>query len=174
MPTMKAATLTLRVVALCLVLGSAAESSAQTSEQPSTSETGNSVASMAEKTLNAIRSRDTGFVSRLVDPSGIGLGVDTPNLSAPQFKKELREKRGAYCVIFADCHSKNRDQSHKDSSLRGLLMSGLVSMTVHGVEGAPQETAVDVRESRNPNHVLFTLFYRRIGNRWALRQIEYF
>jgi len=84
---------------------------------------------LADKVLEAIRNKDARFLSELVDPAGIGLGFDQDPVSAAQFKKELAEKRGAFCVLFDyPCRRGGVLISPTGSSLRHLLMAQPVTI----------------------------------------------
>ena len=141
---------------------------AQEAEKGNAIEMPRAVRSVAEKTLEAIRNKNAGFLSRLVDPAGIVIGVDSSIMSAKQFKKELAEKRGVYCVIFGDSCSKH------STSLRQLLVNQLVTLRMLGVEGAPKTVAIEIAKLENHNEVLFTLYFRQVGEGWTLQNIEYY
>lgn len=106
---MKFATSSLYIFALWIVPWSASASSAQEPEKQGGTTTPNAVVSLAERTIDAVRNKNTGFLSTLVDPTGISIGLDTPKVSAARFRKELSEKRGVNCVIFDSCASNNGD-----------------------------------------------------------------
>jgi hypothetical protein len=113
------------------------------------------------------------FLAKVVDPNGITVGVDAPKMSARQFKNELTEKRGVYCVIFdASCIHKDSNNS-TTFSLRGVLARHRVKMSLSSIEGAPQAVAVAVETERKPKEKLFTLIYSFANSRYVLQQIEY-
>ena len=138
------------------------------------SSTKRDVLSQAQKTLDAIRNEDVGFLSTVVDPTGIVLGGDSSKMSAARFRKELSEKRGAYCVIFeVSCAKGDFQNSPTASSLRRLLIAQSVTTFASPV-AYPNDMAVAVKKAQDANEVIFTLFFRHVGARWKLQQIEYF
>ncbi len=134
------------------------------------------VLSLAEKTLDAIRNNNAGFLARLADQAGIYLGFDAPKMSASRFRKELAEKRGVYCVIFdSSCVSGDFQNSQTASSLREILIAQpvITIAAMQDPQGASQVVSVSVKKATDPHADLFTLYFRRNGGRWRLQQIEY-
>ena len=137
---------------------------------------GNEVRLVAERTIEAIRNKDTSFLSQLVDPKGIGLGFDQDAISAAQFKKELAEKRGAFCVLFDyPCKGGGVVASPTGSSLRHLVIGQALSIqtVTQTTENKSEIVSAAVKKADNPNETLFTLYFRHVGNNWRLAQIEY-
>lgn len=128
---------------------------------------------VAESVLSAIQKNDAKFLSKVADPKGITLGFDSDPLSADQFRRELSEKRGAYCVIF-DISCLREHKSPTAFSLRQALANNKITLSVSGVEGQQDERVVEVKSSTNPNEVFFVLFLRHANGEWVLQQIEYF
>jgi len=124
---------------------------------------------LAQKTVDAIRNKDAALLIASADPAGVCIGFDCTRMSVARFKRQLAEKRGVYCTIFdAACL-----QIKGGSSLRDVLGSRPVTLSISKIEDAPQEVAVAVRNSGRPSQELFVLIYRRVNGRWALQQIEY-
>jgi hypothetical protein len=114
---------------------------------------------------------------KIVDPAGIVIGVDAPPMRAAQFRKELTEKRGVFCVLFdaLSCSQGGFVRSPGSSSLHQLV-SGWKVTTQTVMQGAWKGSEIattTVRKSGNPNEILFTLYFRHVNNRWALANIEY-
>jgi hypothetical protein len=127
------------------------------------------------KVVDAIKNRDTNLLSSVVDPNGIYLGSDSAKISAAQFRKELSEQRGAYCVIFdVSCEKGGFQKSPMGFSLRDALMREPVTLSASDATAHPQDMAVEVERAQHTDEVPFTLFFRRVGNSWKLQQIEYF
>jgi hypothetical protein len=100
------------------------------------------------------------------------LGTDSPRISAATFRKQLREKRGAYCDLVG-CGS---DGTSVRSSLPGIVTEFRVSRP----EDFPNSGQVDVFDVTNTATVtgpqrspLLTLFFVRRHGVWRLQQIEY-
>jgi hypothetical protein len=132
---------------------------------------------LASKTVRALKANDAALLSRIVDPRGIVIGVDQPPMSAIQFRKELRMRRGVYCVLFDDpaCKSTDFAGSSSSSSLQHLIRVHQVTIQVVNERGdtASVVSAV-VKNADNPSEILFTLYFRRTGKDcWVLANIEY-
>jgi len=133
------------------------------------------VLSLAEKTLDAIRNNDVGFVATLPDPTGIYVGFDASKMTATQFRKELAAKNGVYCVIFDSSCAKEFQGSPRPSSLRQMLIAQPVTttMVMQDAQGVSQVVSVTVRKAANPHEDLFTLYFRQVGKHWRLQHIDY-
>lgn len=123
----------------------------------------------ADSTLDAIRQRNVRFLSGVVDPMGIVLGIDADRIGRELFRQQLANRRGAYCVIFdASCVS-----GRADSSLRDVLCARPVALIVRGVDGAQPVTVAVVRSEDREDEV-FSLVFRKLESRWVLSGIEYY
>jgi hypothetical protein len=129
------------------------------------------VLSIAEKTLDAIRHKDTGFLARMAEPTGVFIGVDAPRMSAARFRKDLAEKRGVYCVIFDASCLANKNEASK--SLRETLEQAPVTMSFSKIGAASQDRAVLIKKAGSPGENLFTLIFRCGKHNCMLEQIEY-
>src|SRR5579872_395177 len=133
---------------------SAQEPSAQ--ESPKSNSTKNhlfTAQAIAEQTLDAMRDSDVGFLSNLADPTGLYIGIDVSKMTASQFRKELSEKRGVYCVILDSSCIRNNG-NNTQYSLRQVLIRQPVTVTIGGVQGAPEMKAAAVKDAKNPNEIL--------------------
>ena len=126
---------------------------------------------LAGRTLDAIRHRDVDSLAKLADPEGVFIGVDVPRISATQFKKELFEKRGSFCVIFDAACLPNKGANSK--SLREILVQQPITMSASKIGGLSQECAVVIRKEGGPGETLFTLIFRKVKGVWRMQQIEY-
>ncbi len=126
---------------------------------------------LAQKTVYAIRDKDTAFISANIDEKGVFVGIDSDRMSAAEFRRQLSAKTGVYCVIFDPaCLPQNNGSAAK--SLRDLVLGKEVSMALHQIKDEPGFEAVDVK-SETSSSPLFTLMYRYTGKAWKLEQIEY-
>ena len=162
------------VLLFCLGLSCGASAShAQELNKQNLATKPNTVSSLTKKVLDAIRNKDTNFLSALVDPTGIYIGFDTDKISAARFRNELLQKGPAYCVIF-DISCGNPNSSAPDSSLRAHFIGRPITIQVRTVQGFPNLRDVAVKSANNPNKEIFSLVVRRAKGGWALQQIEYF
>jgi hypothetical protein len=129
------------------------------------------VLALGGKTLDAIRKKNTDFLSTVIDPDGLFVGIDTPKISAARFKRDLSQKRGVYCLIFdASCLEK-KEGTAQASSLRDIILHPVV-ISISQIAGT-QEKAVAVKDKASPNSILLTFMFRWEKDAWVLRQIEY-
>jgi hypothetical protein len=135
------------------------------------------VNTLASKTVRALEANDAPFLSRIVDPRGIVIGVDEPPMSAIQFRKELRMRRGVYCVLFDDpaCKSTDFAGSSSSSSLQHLVRVHQVTIQVVKERGDTKSVvSAVVKNAGNPSEILFTFYFRRTKKDcWVLANIEY-
>jgi hypothetical protein len=128
---------------------------------------------LAEMTVNAMRNGNAGFLAKLVDPSGIVVGVDMPRMSAKRFRRELIAKRGVYCVIFdRTCLQPELRKSPTTFSLREALVEQPVRIQLGSVQDAPEIATAEVKRA-NTQETLFTLYFRHVEHHWTLQNIEY-
>jgi len=162
------------VLAVWLLVSAAPTLSAQGPPKEGSSTAHEIVLSLGARILDDIRTKNAASVSKLADPQGVYVGYDTLPISATQFRNELAEKRGVYCIIFGGCPERNGKNPRTDSSLRGLLIAQPVTMTVQDVQTSPLEAALVVKRSGAHGEILFTLFFRRLEDHWVLQHIEYY
>ena len=126
-----------------------------------------------KRVVLAIKRGDTRTLSSIVDDSGITLGTDNPPISASAFRRELREKRGAYCDLLGCGHnvsalrvllSRTPNNFVRTSLSKDFPNTGQADV-VGGTTGSDSTGA-----QRSP---LFTLFFILRGDEWRLQQIEY-
>lgn len=131
------------------------------------------LSSLAERTVNAIRDKDAPFLSANVDDNGVFVGTDSNRMSAAEFRRQLDQRNGVYCVIF-DASCLSHGSGGRGQSLRGLVVgSQKALLDVRDVNGAARTKAVTVRKDRDSPKILFRLIYRYNGKTWKLQQFEY-
>lgn len=130
------------------------------------------LSSLAERTVRAIRNKDVAFLSANIDARGVFVGTDSNLISAVDFRKQLAQKDGVYCVIL-DPKCLPHTAGPAAQSLRDLLAGQEVSLELHEVKQSSQTKAVTVRKSAGSPDVLFTLIYHYSGRVWRLQQFEY-
>lgn len=131
---------------------------------------------LAEKTVEALRVNNASFFSTVVDPRGIVIGIDEPPMSASQFKKEIAEKQGVFCVLFdaQSCSQRDFVMAKSSSSLHTLVgQETTVQTTNQGIRNGSQIVSAEVKRRSDSSEVLFTLYFRGVNGRWVLANIDY-
>jgi hypothetical protein len=167
-----------KFVCLLLMIGSSIIRPLQLCAQPAHKDNPrtdrHTLESVTKSTLDAMRNNDVKLLSRVVDPAGLYIGIDASKMSAPQFRRDLSEKRGVYCLILdSSCLKNNGPKPERQYSLRQVLIRQPVTVNIDGIEGAGEMKAAVVKNANNHHEILFTLMFRRVDHEWKLQQIEY-
>jgi hypothetical protein len=123
---------------------------------------------MAQKVVDALEHQDYGYLSKIVDPEGITLGIDSDPISAAQFRKELREKTNSYCVLFQDVVCPNIDGASLQQELETVhhLKFRMSHLEDNSLE-------VGIVGSDDSDEELFTLYFTYRSGNWTLQSIDY-
>lgn len=125
---------------------------------------------VAVKTIRAILSGDTVYLTSITDPRGILVGYDGIRHSAADFRKDLTDHTGLYCEIFkGPCKTPHNPDWTLANALTVPKPEPPLDLRVH-THG--NTTRVDYIEPGGGDLVV-SFFYRLQGGRWLLYNIGF-
>jgi hypothetical protein len=126
---------------------------------------------IGRKTINAIASGNSDYISSIVDPNGILVGYDGVKHSADSFRKDLVDHVGLYCDLFENgCRTKHNPGYTLGYVLRsgGRPSDADLKSKINGNDGT-----IEYWEFGGAGDLISTLSYRFAGGRWLLYNIHF-
>jgi hypothetical protein len=126
---------------------------------------------IGRKTILAISSGDSAYISSITDPRGIYVGHDETKHPTASFQKDLLKHIGLYCELF----EKGCKTDHNPAFTLGYVFrtggsppSANLKFKIDGTNGT-----LEYWEFGGEGDLIATLSYRFTGGKWYLYNIHY-